>query len=84
MLFQSKEHNIFAVTSRGLYNQTSVQIRMTCEEGTKVKIGWLLKESPCMDEFYTSSNISVSKLSLSISTLDDSRSVSIFRTHSFA
>jgi hypothetical protein len=32
---------------------------MTCKENVKVKIGWLLKESPCMDEFYTSQNISV-------------------------
>lgn len=54
----NKEHYIFAVTSRGLYNQTHIQIRMTCESNVKVKIGWLLKESPCMDEFYTSPNIS--------------------------
>ena len=54
-----KEHYIFAVTSRGLYNQTNVQIRMRCDQNFQVKIGWLLKETPCMDEFYTSPNISV-------------------------
>jgi hypothetical protein len=32
---------------------------MTCEQDTKLKIGWLLKESPCMDEFYTTKNLSV-------------------------
>lgn len=52
----NKKQNIFAVPNRGYYNGTQFKVKVMCEPGTKVKIGWLLRLSECVDEFYLNTN----------------------------
>ncbi|RNA00203.1 transmembrane 87A-like isoform X2 [Brachionus plicatilis] len=49
----NNEKNEFVVPNRGFYNNTEIQIKITCKPANvKVKIGWLLRHSECIDEFY--------------------------------
>lgn len=49
----SKEKNIYFMQNRGFYNNTSIQLKIDCLEGTKsVKIGWLFRLTECINEFY--------------------------------
>lgn len=42
----------FAVPNRGYYNETEFRVKLACKAGTRVKVGWLLRDSECADEFY--------------------------------
>lgn len=46
----------FAVPNRGYYNETQFRVKLGCTPGTRVKIGWLLRDSECADEFYLNTN----------------------------
>lgn len=52
----NKKENLFAIPNRGYYNETEVRVKVKCQPGTKVKIGWLLRLSECIDEFYLNTN----------------------------
>jgi len=51
----TNKKNVFAIPNRGYYNQTQFKVKLECEPGTSVKIGWLLRLSECIDEFYLDS-----------------------------
>lgn len=52
----SKKENLFALPNRGYYNQSEIKIKISCQPGTQVKMGWLLRLSECVDEFYLNTN----------------------------
>ncbi len=55
--FQLTDQNsYFAIPNRGYYNQTEFKIKVACTPGTSVRIGWLLRYSECINEFYLNSN----------------------------
>ena len=49
-------NNQFVIPNRGLYNQTEIQLQIRCTLDTQVQIGWLLRLSECIDEFYIESD----------------------------
>jgi len=53
----TEKDGLFQIANRASYNQTNIQIKISCEKGTKVKIGWLLRESHCIDEFLVEKEI---------------------------
>ncbi|CAF0753891.1 unnamed protein product [Brachionus calyciflorus] len=47
---------MFVIPNRGLYNNTEVLIRISCKPANvKVKLGFILRLSECIDEFYINS-----------------------------
>jgi len=52
----NKRENLFAVPNRGYFNNTELRVKVTCTPGSEVKIGWLLRLSECVDEFYLNTN----------------------------
>ncbi|CAF0775268.1 unnamed protein product [Brachionus calyciflorus] len=52
----SNKNRIFVIPNRGLYNNTEVLIRISCKPANvKVKLGFILRLSECIDEFYINS-----------------------------
>ncbi len=52
----NNKERILSVPNRGYYNQSEFRVKIGCTAGTSVKIGWLLRFSECVDEFYMNSN----------------------------
>ncbi len=52
----TEENSYFAIPNRGYYNQTEFKVKIGCVPGTSVRIGWLLRYSECINEFYLNSN----------------------------
>ena len=52
----NNKERILSVPNRGYYNQSEFRVKIGCTPGTSVKIGWLLRFSECVDEFYMNSN----------------------------
>lgn len=52
----TEKNGYFAIPNRGYYNQTKFKVKVACEPGTRVRIGWLLRLSECVDEFYLNQN----------------------------
>jgi len=51
--FQMTEKgNLFAIPDRGFFNDTKVQLKINCKPNTVIKLGWLLRLSECINEFY--------------------------------
>jgi hypothetical protein len=49
----NERNNIFVIPNRGYYNNTEVSIRLYCQAPKiKVRIGWILRLSECVNEFY--------------------------------
>lgn len=52
----SNSSNLFAIPNRGYYNNTNIELKINCKPGTVIKLGWLLRLSECIDEFYLNSD----------------------------
>lgn len=52
----TKKENLFTIPNRGYYNNSQIKVKVSCHPGTKVQIGWLLRLSECIDEFYLNTN----------------------------
>lgn len=53
----SKERPLERIINRAFYNRTQIVVKVTCVKKGSFKIGWVLRLSECMDEFYINTEI---------------------------